>query len=55
MSLTAVESDWLFEVEDLISGERAITHSARLEFYHDQSLSVTEDLNEHVAHNQSGF
>jgi hypothetical protein len=30
--VTAVDSDWLFEVEDLISGERAITHSARLKF-----------------------
>jgi hypothetical protein len=39
----------------LISGERAITHSARLIFYHDKSLNVTEDLIEHVAHNQSGF
>jgi hypothetical protein len=53
--VTAVESHWLFEVEDLISGERAITHSARLKFYHDQSLNVTEDLIKHVAHNQSGF
>jgi hypothetical protein len=53
--VTTVESDWLFEVEDLISGERAITHSARLKFYHDQSLNDTEDLIEHVAHNQSGF
>jgi hypothetical protein len=52
---TAVESDWLFEVEDLISGERAISHSERLKFYHDQSLNVTEDLIEHVTHNQSGF
>jgi hypothetical protein len=53
--VTAVESDWLFEVEDLKSGERAITHSARLKFHHDQSLNVTKDLIEHVAHDQSGF
>jgi hypothetical protein len=53
--VTAVESDWHFEVEDLISGERAITHSARLKFYHDQSLNVNEYLIEHVAHNQFGF
>jgi hypothetical protein len=28
--VTAVEPDWPFEVEDLISGEQAIKHSARL-------------------------
>jgi hypothetical protein len=39
----------------LISGERAIKHSAGLKFYHEKSLNVTEDLTEHVAHNQFGF
>jgi hypothetical protein len=53
--VTAVEPDWNFEVEDLISGERAINHSARFKFYHGKSLNVTEDLIEHVAQNQSGF
>jgi hypothetical protein len=42
-------------MEDLISGERAIKNSARLKFYHDKLLNVTEDFIEHVAHNQSGF
>jgi hypothetical protein len=42
-------------VEDLISGERAIKHSACLKFYHDKSLNIAEDLVEHVALNLSGF
>jgi hypothetical protein len=53
--VTAVDSDRLFEVEDVIYGERAIEHSARLVFYHDKSLNVTKDLVEHVWHNPSGF
>jgi hypothetical protein len=53
--ITAVDTDGLFEVEALISGERTIMHSARLKFYRDKSLNAIEDLIEHVAHNQSGF
>ncbi|POM64802.1 Chromodomain containing hypothetical protein putative [Phytophthora palmivora] len=48
--VTAAASNGIFEIENLISGERREVHAGRLKFYTDSSLEVTEDLLRHVAH-----
>ncbi|POM68501.1 Chromodomain containing hypothetical protein putative [Phytophthora palmivora] len=52
--VTAATSNWIFEIENLITGERREVHASRLKFYADSSLEVTEDLLRHVAHNSEG-
>jgi len=46
-----VVSDFIFEVEDLITGSYALIHSNRLKFYADSQLNVTEELLDTVEHN----
>ncbi|ETO66354.1 hypothetical protein F444_16481 [Phytophthora nicotianae P1976] len=52
--VTAATSNWIFEIENLVTGERREAHASRLKFYADNSLAVTEDLHRHVAHNSEG-
>eukprot|EP00644_Phytophthora_capsici_P010648 jgi/Phyca11/104288/e_gw1.9.845.1 len=47
-------SNWVFNIENLLSGEIREAHASRLKFYADSSLGVTADLLEHVAHNSEG-
>ncbi|KAG3098432.1 hypothetical protein PI125_g15327 [Phytophthora idaei] len=47
-------SNWMFEIENLVTGQRKEAHSIRLKFYADNSLDVNEDLLQHIAHNSEG-
>jgi Integrase zinc binding domain len=49
-TIVAVESDWVFQVGDLLTRATQTVHASRLKFYYDSSLHVTESLLEHVAH-----
>jgi transposase InsO family protein len=48
-------SDYVYLVEDLITGERKESHVQRLRFYADSSLNVTEELYAQIAHDNAGF
>jgi hypothetical protein len=50
-----VESDWVYQVEDLLTRAAQTVHVSRLKFYYDSSLHVIESLLEHIAHQQSGY
>ncbi|KAE9339584.1 hypothetical protein PF008_g11502 [Phytophthora fragariae] len=47
-------SNWVFTIENLLTGESRVAHASRLNFYADSDLGVTEDLLAHVAHNSEG-
>ncbi|ETV92806.1 hypothetical protein H310_13019 [Aphanomyces invadans] len=49
-----VISDWIYEIQNLITGVAREAHSSRLKFYADDSLDVSEDLLRHVAYNADG-
>lgn len=46
-------SDHVFRIEHLTSKKQFTVHASRLKFYHDRSLNVTAELEEHV--NTQGF
>ncbi|KAE9350482.1 hypothetical protein PF008_g6425 [Phytophthora fragariae] len=52
--VVATTSNWIFEIRNLVTGQRKEAHASRLKFYADASLNVTEDLLLHVAHNGEG-
>ncbi|GMF45863.1 unnamed protein product [Phytophthora fragariaefolia] len=52
--VTATVSNWIFEIENLITGQRREAHASRLKFYADASMDVSEHLLRHVAHNSEG-
>jgi hypothetical protein len=52
--VTATSSNWIFEIQNLITGEQREAHASRLKFYADASLEVTAELLKHVAHNSEG-
>ncbi|KAG2915212.1 hypothetical protein PC116_g4250 [Phytophthora cactorum] len=47
-------SNWIFEIQNLVTGQRKEAHSSRLKFYADNSLDVKVDLLQHIAHNSEG-
>ncbi|KAF4131921.1 Chromo (CHRromatin Organization MOdifier) domain [Phytophthora infestans] len=47
-------SNWIFVVENLLTGERREAHASRLKFFADAELGITEDLLAQVAHNSEG-
>ncbi|KAE8888738.1 hypothetical protein PF005_g5317 [Phytophthora fragariae] len=47
-------SNWIFVIQNLVTGQRREAHASRLKFYADNSLNVTEDLLLHIAHNSEG-
>jgi len=49
------ESDWVFEVEDLINQSRSLVHANRLKFYSDADLDVTEELLDTINHNSPHY
>eukprot|EP00173_Palmaria_palmata_P000654 Plantae.Rhodophyta-Palmaria_palmata.ctg13165.p1 GENE.Plantae.Rhodophyta-Palmaria_palmata.ctg13165~~Plantae.Rhodophyta-Palmaria_palmata.ctg13165.p1 ORF type:complete len:337 (-),score=45.86 Plantae.Rhodophyta-Palmaria_palmata.ctg13165:285-1295(-) len=49
------ESDWVYEVEDLINESRALVHANCLKFYADSSLEVTEELLDTIDHKQPRY
>ncbi|OWY93301.1 hypothetical protein PHMEG_00037356 [Phytophthora megakarya] len=52
--VTATVSNWIFDVKNMVAGQRREAHASRLKFYADESLHVSEDLLLHVAHNSEG-
>ncbi|KAH7462147.1 Gag-Pol polyprotein [Phytophthora ramorum] len=52
--ITSTISNWIFLVENLITGDTREVHATRLKFYADSSSEVTEGLLQHVAHNSEG-
>ncbi|KAE9265120.1 hypothetical protein PR003_g32556, partial [Phytophthora rubi] len=52
--VVSTTSNWIFEIQNLVTGQRKEAHASRLKFYADASLNVTEDLLLHVAHNGEG-
>ena len=53
--ITSVRSDWVYEIQNLVTGEKKDVHAQRLEFYHDSSLEVTENLREHIKYHLRGY
>jgi RNase H-like domain found in reverse transcriptase/Reverse transcriptase (RNA-dependent DNA polymerase)/Integrase core domain/Integrase zinc binding domain len=53
--VVATLSQFVFEVEDLLTKIVTPVHSTRLRFYHDPSLSVTADILAHLAHQTQGY
>ncbi|ETV93766.1 hypothetical protein H310_12332 [Aphanomyces invadans] len=49
-----VISDWIYEIQNLITGVAREAHRSRLKFYADSSLDMSEELLRHVAHNAGG-
>ncbi|KAG2870789.1 hypothetical protein PC116_g7687 [Phytophthora cactorum] len=47
-------SNWIFEIQNMVTGHRKEAHSSRLKFYADNSLDVNEDLLQHIAQNSEG-
>ncbi|OWZ10490.1 hypothetical protein PHMEG_00016657 [Phytophthora megakarya] len=43
-------SNWIFTIENRLTGESNEAHASRLKFYADSSLGVTKDFLAHVAH-----
>lgn len=52
--VTAATSNWVFEIQNMITGERKEAHASRLKFYADSTLEINEELLLHVAHNSEG-
>jgi hypothetical protein len=50
-----IHSKWLYEAQNLITGQTRKVHSWRLKFYQDGSLKITTDLKHQIAYNDSGY
>ncbi|ETV69570.1 hypothetical protein H257_14806 [Aphanomyces astaci] len=53
--VTEVTSNWVYDVETLLTHDVRPVHASRLKFYADCDLDVTSELLAHVAHNSEGF
>ncbi|CEO95672.1 hypothetical protein PBRA_009680 [Plasmodiophora brassicae] len=51
--VTDVHSGYVFEVEDIISGDKHVVHGSRLQFYCDKNLNITEELREQIAYDNA--
>ena len=51
----AVNSDWDFTIEHLVTGENFHAHSSRLKFYCDDSLEVDADLKFQITHDEMRY
>jgi len=49
------ESDWVFEVEDLINESRSLVYVNRLKFYSDADLHLTQELLDTIDHNNPHY
>lgn len=52
--ITSTVSNWIFEIQNLVTGTRKEAHASRLKFYANSSLEVNEDLRLHAAQNSEG-
>ncbi|ETV64464.1 hypothetical protein H257_18660 [Aphanomyces astaci] len=53
--VTEVTSNWVYDVENLLTHDVRPVHTSRLKFYADCDLDVTSELLAHVAQNSGGF
>ncbi|ETV73878.1 hypothetical protein H257_11536 [Aphanomyces astaci] len=53
--VTKVASNWVYDIENLLTHDFRRVHASRLKFYADCDLDVTSELLTHVAHNSEGF
>ena len=53
--VTKIINDYAYELEDLLTGHRKITHAARMRRYFDSSLNVTEDLLRQVRYAKTSY
>ena len=53
--VSAVVSNWVYEIQNLVTSEVRRAHASRLRFYRDKRLHVTDEFLVHVAHNSEGF
>jgi len=51
----SVQTDWLYEIQDLLTNTITTCHAARLQFYHDSSLAITVELKDHVTHSRGNI
>ncbi|KAF4140358.1 hypothetical protein GN958_ATG10522 [Phytophthora infestans] len=49
--VTGTVSNWIFVIENLITGQGREAHASRLKVYADSSLNVSDDVLKHAAHN----
>ena len=45
-----VKSEWICEVQHLITNNVRLAHTTHLKFYSDSSLNITTDLLQHIQH-----
>jgi hypothetical protein len=53
--IVSARSDYVFDVEDILTKVITPVHATRLRFYHDSSLDETVDLLAHIAHQNQGY
>jgi hypothetical protein len=53
--IVSTRSEYVYDVEDLMTQLVLPVHATRLRFYHDSSLLVTADIREHLAHQNKGY
>lgn len=53
LRITKVMSDYLFEVEDLLSGTSSVSHGSKLKIFRNKEYKVSEEILEHLSF-QSG-
>jgi transposase InsO family protein len=53
--ISAVKSEWVYEVEDLITGQTEEMHASRLEFYADRRLHISEELKEQLRYGSRAY
>ena len=47
------QSDYIFTIEDLLSGAKSEVHGRRLKFFRNRDFSVTEEVVNHLAYQQN--
>ncbi|KAF4027450.1 hypothetical protein GN244_ATG20938 [Phytophthora infestans] len=52
--VTGTVSNWIFVIENLITGQGREAHASRLKVYADSSLNVSDDVLKHAAHSSQG-
>jgi hypothetical protein len=50
-----VLSDWVYEIEDLITKKLEKVHASRLKFFSEKDLEINADIKNQIAHNEENF
>lgn len=51
--VTKCHSDYVFEIEDLLTGKRQDAHGRRLKFFRNKDFEVSEDVRNHIAYQEN--